>query len=550
MDSDTELFGHFADVLLSVKSLPSRIEKRDVLGEYLSSLPDASLIQATNFLCGRPFARGSNRKLSVGGATISQALKAAQHALTDQQLAAAWLEHSDAGDAAAAVWHDHSGPSDPLSLMDAAETFDRLETAHGSTLKVDILATVFSRMDANAIRAFVKVMLSETRMGVQEKTVEEAVATMSGLSLEEIRSANRHRADLGSVAVDARGGKLVADTFRYFVPVDPMLAHPSKDTDEVLSRRGTPIWVEDKFDGVRCQLHKVAEEVRLYSRDRKDITTQFPEVAFAFAAGSGSFALDGEIMIIENGRSMPFARLQQRLNRVAPAPSLIAAHPAALVAFDVLALDAESFLERPLHERRAALESIEIPVGQQLANHIEACTAADLDQLFVDAQSRGNEGLMCKDPQSTYVSGRRGYHWLKVKKTLETLDVVIVGAEWGHGKRRAVLSDYTFAVRDSKNDRLVTIGKAYGGLTDLEVADLTQKLINITMAECGRYRTVTPQIVLEVAFNGIQKSERHKSGFALRFPRIVRIRTDKSVKEINTLEEVISQHNLFVGTDI
>jgi ATP-dependent DNA ligase len=231
-----------------------------------------------------------------------------------------------------------------------------------------------------------------------------------------------------------------------------------------------------------------------------------------------------------------------------PTANVVAAHPAAFVAFDLLAHEDDVLLEVPLAERRTRLESIPLPGGQLLAPLGSAASAAEIDGLFAAARARGNEGLMLKQPGSPYASGRRGYHWLKLKRPMETLDVVVVGAEWGHGKRHRVLSDYTFAVRDHITGELSTIGKAYGGLTDAEIRDMTERLKALTVHDLGHYRAVRPEIVLEVAFNNIQRSARHTSGYALRFPRIVRIRTDRSPDTISTLADVERLHAELQGS--
>jgi DNA ligase-1 len=555
-----------AAVLAAVQATTKRLEKRRVLVEYLRSLPQEALPHGARFLCGRPFPRCDIRKLSLGGATFSSALMSAHPTLTGEELNAAWLRHSDAGDTAWDVWRGEAPMGTPLTLAELADLFDALYRAKGPTAKIPLLAEAFRRMDAEEIRAFVKIMLSEPRIGAQEGTIEDAVAHAFDLPLDDVRAANRHRADLGSVAVDARLGTLEVGGFAFFTPVDPMLAHPVEGPDEAIKRLGTPVWVEDKYDGIRCQLHKVDSEVRLYSRDRKEITSQFPEVIAAYAQSTGSYALDGELMALQDGRSLPFARLQQRLNRVAPTAEIVAAHPTAMVAFDLLACGDESLLDEPLRARRARLEAMGLPPGQHIGPRFTADSAESIERFFKEAQEvRGNEGLMCKDPESAYRSGRRGFSWLKVKKPLDTLDVVIVGAEWGHGKRRNVLSDYTFAVLDDRETTdakqsssvklariggqvsLVTIGKAYGGLTDAAIAEMTERLKEITVQDFGRYRTVRPEIVLEVEFNGIQESKRHKSGYALRFPRIVRIRDDKKPLDANTLSDVETRYRASVG---
>ena len=528
-----------AQVLEALRATRSRLEKRRLVVGYLQALPDEALPLAVTYLGGRPFARGDGRVLAIGGATLDAALRAARPELTDEAVGAAWRRHADAGDVAAELWNGAT-PADPapLRLADVAASFEALHAARGARAKTELLVAALRRMDARAIRAFVKAMLGEARIGVQEQTLEDAVAHATGQTTEAVRAANRHRADLGMVALEARQGRLEAAGFAYFTPVDPMLAQPATDAADAVRRLGAPLWVEDKYDGVRCQLHKVEEDVRLYSRDRRDLTPQFPEVVAAFAAGAGRYVLDGEVLAMAGGRALPFLRLQQRLGRREPDRDVVAAHPVAFVAFDCLAREDEGLLDAPLRTRRAALEALALPAGQALAPVHTAASAEELDALFHAAQARGNEGLMVKQPESPYASGRRGAQWLKMKRPLETLDVVVVGAEWGHGKRRAVLSDLTFAVRDEETGKLVTIGKAYNGLTDVEIREMTDRLIALTVEDGGHYRTVRPEIVLEVAFNHLQRSARHTSGYALRFPRIVRVRPDRSPENASTLADV------------
>jgi DNA ligase-1 len=528
-----------ADALEALRGTRSRLEKRRRLVDYLRALPDDALPLGVTYLGGRPFPRGDGRTLSVGGATFVAALRAARPTISDAELEAAWRRHADAGDAAADLWAG-AAPADPtpMRLADVAACVAALEAARGPRAKTAILAEAFRRLDGRAIRPFVKALLGEARIGVQEQTLEDAVAHATGQPLEHVRAANRHRADLGAVAIEARRGTLAPAAFRYFTPVDPMLAQAAVDAADAVRRLGAPVWVEDKYDGIRCQLHKDAGRVRLYSRDRRDLTAQFPEVAAAFAGAPGRYVLDGELLGMAEGRPLPFQRLQQRLGRLEPTPALLAAHPVTLVAFDCLALGDRGLLDAPLWERRAHLEALALPASQHRAAVSTAASADALDALFRAAQARGNEGLLLKQRDSAYASGRRGAAWLKLKRPLDTLDVVVVGAEWGHGKRRAVLSDLTFAVRDEATGRLLTVGKAYNGLTDAEILDMTTTLQAITIEDRGHSRTVRPQIVLEVAFNHVQRSARHASGYALRFPRIVRVRTDRRPEDASTVADV------------
>jgi DNA ligase-1 len=309
------------------------------------------------------------------------------------------------------------------------------------------------------------------------------------------------------------------------------------------------VWVEDKYDGVRAQLHRQGDEVRLFSRDLHDVTGQFPEVADAARSLAWDGILDGEILAWKDGAVLPFVALQGRLGRKSPSVEILDRTPVIYVAFDALALGpgggapVEPLLRIPLADRRRRLDAIDLPAasdGGRFARSTLA-VAADADALeaaFTAARARRNEGLMVKDPTSGYSPGRRGLGWLKMKKALATIDCVVVGVEVGHGKRHGVLSDYTFAVRDTVEDRLVTIGKAYSGLTDAEIAEMTRWFEAHTIARFGRYRQVEPTVVVEIGFDVILRSNRHKSGFSLRFPRIVALRTDKSPDEIDTVETV------------
>lgn len=316
-----------------------------------------------------------------------------------------------------------------------------------------------------------------------------------------------------------------------------------------ISHRPTTIWLEEKYDGIRCQLHKAGARVELYSRDLNRITEQFPDLIRAAAGVAGDFIADGELLAWRDGRALPFAELQKRLGRKGGDDFFLGAEiPVSISFYDLLWLNGRALLKEPLSKRRELLASL-MSSGAAASPHQthsslpfvlapvqQVSTAKEIEAAFLAARQRGNEGLMAKDPRSFYTPGRRGLAWLKLKKAYATLDVVVVGVEYGHGKRRDVLSDYTFAIRDTENDRLLTVGKAYSGLTDVEISALTQHFMDHTIEEHGRYRTVIPDTVLEIAFDTIQLSSRHQSGYALRFPRIARIRTDKTPDQIDTLE--------------
>src|SRR5260221_1429142 len=274
------------------------------------------------------------------------------------------------------------------------------------------------------------------------------------------------------------------------------------------------------------------------SRDLRETTAAFPELAEGAPMLGHDVLFDGEVLAHRDGRVLRFFELQRRLGRKVVDPKLRREIPVALVIFDLLWLDGRPLLDEPLKERRRLLEGLDVRHPFLLARVEEAATAADLHRIFADTRERGNEGLMVKDPDSPHTPGRRGLAWLKLKRPLAPPAVVVTAVEWGHGKRKGVLSDYTFAVNDTSTRRLLNVGKAYTGLTDAEIAEMTKRFLEITIEDHGHLRLVKPVIVLEVAFDSIQHSGRHKSGYALRFPRIVRIRDDNPVAEIDTADRV------------
>ncbi len=541
-------FGEFARVAGAVSATRSRHRKRDLLGAYLRELPPEDLQVAATFLSGRPLPAAGER-LGLGWVQQSQALAAASGADADD-LNAAYLRHSDFGDAAGDLLADRSPSASPLHLVDVADAFRSMSEAPSADARVELMARLFARSTAEEARFIGRVASRELRIGLREGLLEEAIAAAFDQPLDAVRRAHMLLGEPGEAALLAREGRLRDAALHLGRPIRFMLATPVADAAEVMRRVGDEAWIEDKYDGIRAQLHLADSEPRLFSRDLNEIGVSFPEVVEASRALGHRLVIDGELVPYRAGSVLDFASLQTRLGRVNPSAALLEQVPVVLVAFDLLHLDGRDLLEAPLRERRAALEALGLPAatGERfLYSHLAtARSAEEVDAHFDDARERRNEGLMVKDPASAYQPGRRGLGWLKLKKALATLDCVVVGVEWGHGKRRGVLSDYTFAVRASTEPdaALLTIGKAYTGLTDAEIAEMTERFTSITLRDHGRYRTVAPEVVVEIAFDRLMRSSRHRSGFALRFPRIVRIRNDKTPAEIDTLATVEA---LFAG---
>ncbi|HEY5486496.1 MAG TPA: ATP-dependent DNA ligase [Candidatus Limnocylindrales bacterium] len=534
-------------------------EKTALLAGYLASLPVEELRPAATFLTGRPFPEADQRAVGLGWATIAAAVS--QMAGTPvEALGDAYDRSSDLGTAVADLLSLRAVQPDPgtsLSLSELADAFAAIEAAPGPAAKGAVFAAVLARCEPSTARYVVKILSGELRIGLREGLLEAAIAQAFGRPQSDVSWAGMLTGDVGETAVLAREGRLDEARLRLLHPLRFMLASPAEDAAEILTRLGPQVWVEDKYDGIRAQLHRRGSEVRLYSRELHDISDQFPEIVEAAGDLPWDGILDGEILAYADGRVLPFQALQARLGRKDPGAQFLADVPVIYVAFDLLAVGprsdrgghapVEPLLVKPLVERRNRLEALGLPLaidgGRFALSHLVTVDSVEaLDRVFDEARARRNEGLMVKDPVSGYSPGRRGLGWLKMKRALATIDCVVVGVEVGHGKRHAVLSDYTFAVRDEGNERLVTIGKAYTGLTDAEIAEMTGWFEAHTIRRFGRFRQVEPTVVVEVAFDVIMRSTRHQSGFALRFPRIVRIRTDKGPAQIDTLATVERLH--------
>ncbi|MFQ5927161.1 MAG: ATP-dependent DNA ligase [Terriglobia bacterium] len=424
-------------------------------------------------------------------------------------------------------------------MADVADAFEELSRARGPSQKLPRLEALLRRAQPLEAKYIVKIITGDLRIGLRANLVEEAVAAAYNAPLAAVRRAAMLSGDIGLIVHLAIEGKLDEVHLRLFHPIDFMLASPAQTPVEAMKYFPEEALVEDKYDGIRAQAHKQNQQVRLFSRTLDDITPQFPELVPALAALPGSFVLDGEVLAWKQARALPFHELQQRLGRKQPDPALQAAVPVALIAFDLLFRDGKLLLDTPLARRRQELATLlasSHSAQLQLAAAHRCTSVRELEQAFDRARARGNEGVMVKAPASLYLPGRRGKQWLKLKQPLATLDVVVTAVEYGHGKRRGWLSDYTFAVRDG--DRLLNIGKAYSGLTDAEIQRMSDYFKQHVQKDQGFRLIVEPRVVLEVAFNNLQRSRRHASGFALRFPRIVRLRPDKPVEQIDTLARV------------
>ncbi len=525
----------FADVADAAASTAGKNEKVRLLSEYLRALPPEDAALAAVFFTGRPLPRSEQTVTAAGAALLWQAVAALSGA-PPEVMAETYRKYGDLGDAAAELLAARpSGPG--LSLRQAAAAFRRLARERTQAAKLALLSELLAADTPQVARYLIKILTGELRIGLKENLVEEAVAAAFGRPPDEVRRANMLTGDIAETVRLAASGDIASACLRLLRPVGFMLAGAAQGAGDLAAAFPSGAFVEDKYDGVRAQAHKHGAVVRLFSRTLDELA-EFSELLPALASLPGEWVLDGEIVAWRDDRPLPFTELQQRLGRKQSGLFLPVEIPVRFIAFDILYRDGQPLLDRPFEHRRLILEDLlsAAPAGVHLAPLRHASDTAAFEREFEAALARGNEGILAKAPGAPYTPGRRGRHWLKLKRPMATLDVVVTAVEYGHGKRRGLLSDYTFAVRDGAELR--TIGKAYSGLTDEEIRRLTEYFLEHTVEDQGFRRLVEPTVVLEVAFNNIQRSRRHDSGYALRFPRIVRRRPDKPPQDIDTLDRV------------
>jgi DNA ligase-1 len=558
----------FTQACEQIAATTKKLEKIAIVAEFLKSASMDESPVAAVFLSGRPFPVWEETTLQVGG-TLLWRLVQELSGRSETELTASYRKLGDLGAVAGEVLADHvtAGELARPTLVEVQTAFREIAAARGPTAKVAQVRELLSQVAPLEAKYIIKIMTGDLRIGLKESLVEEAIAKAFEATLADVQRANMLLGDIGETSRLAAAARLADAHMRLFHPLGFMLASPAASSEEALSYFENAL-VEDKYDGIRAQAHISGDEVRIFSRTRDDITESFPELPDALAGLAGDVILDGEIVAwsyIDDGagRALPFSALARRLGRKKVSEQLIREVPVAYLAFDVLYANQELLIDQPLRERAKILDELLAAPRKQMnprsassqgrlalgsdqplpalaqvlrAPVFRTVSAAELDQLFEAAKTRGNEGLMVKDPESAYTPGRRGKSWLKLKRELATLDVVVTAVEYGHGKRIAVLSDYTFAVWDG--NRLANIGKAYSGLTDAEISEMTKWFLEHKIEDQGFRLVVEPKIVLEVAFNNMMRSDRHESGYALRFPRIVRLRPDKLPEEADTIERV------------
>jgi DNA ligase-1 len=540
-------------------------------------------------LSGKIFPRGSPHNLNIGFRTILQSLLEISN-LNDYDIKRIHLEHGDVGAIAeyavskkqVVTLFDQlngKGGGEKLTLSDMSTQFKKiasLKGQHSNNDKKNILKGLLIRCSPLEAKYLIKIITNEMRMGSYEGLVELAIAEAFGREVRDVREAMLVSGDVANVALLSKRNSLGSVTVEPFVPMSFMLADVMFTAEEIITYFEKPLACEYKYDGIRVQMHKFGHNCKLYSRNLADITYAFPELvdnalqarikneerhqideienANEGDVADVDFILDGELIAFKNNKPLHFQELQKRLRRKNMTKGTLTETPIRYVVYDIMFCGKKQVIKETLENRKKLLSKILFKGSIINAQSDTITTAGEMVSKFKTSKESGHEGLVVKDPSSQYHPGKRGRYWIKLKEELDTIDTVIVMAEYGHGKRAGTLSDYTLAVRDFPHEsdvyttdtedegslfsNLKIIGKAYSGLSDKEINHMTNKLRSLIIRDEGNRIIVKPEIVLEVSFDTIQKSNRHDGGYALRFPRIKNIRHDKGLKDIDTLEKI------------
>jgi len=577
----------------SIRITTSKNKKVDLIVQYISGLDESSLPIAVLFLSGKIFPRGSIYNLNIGFRTILQSLIEIS-SLDQTDVMRIHLEHGDMGSIAeyaiskkkiVTLFNNVDTLEEKPTLKEIYDQFNKIANLNGprsNNDKKNILKGLLLRCSPLEAKYLVKIITNEMRIGSYEGLIEIAIAKAFEKNVESIREAMLMSGDIANVALLSKRDMLNLVTIKPFVPMSFMLADVMFTAEEIVKYFDRPLLCEYKYDGIRVQMHKFGNVCKLYSRNLADISYAFPELTHSaldirikkieksqkehdghpnksdadnIDDDNVNFILDGELMAFKNDKPLPFQELQKRLRRKSMTNTILSEVPICYVVYDIMLYDQRQVIKDSLKHRKRLLEKFQFK--DSIISIAQSKLVSSVDEItnrFRKSRNEGHEGLVLKDPISQYYPGKRGKYWIKLKEELDTIDAVVVIAEYGHGKRAGTISDYTLAVQDnvtnfvdnkltSENGKnifgdLKIIGKAYSGLSNKEINYMTEKLRSIMIEDKGNRIIVKPEIVLEVSFDTIQKSDRHNSGYALRFPRIKNIRYDKELKDIDGLEKI------------
>ncbi|MEM3550873.1 MAG: ATP-dependent DNA ligase [Candidatus Bathyarchaeia archaeon] len=544
------LFRDLADLCEKLEGMKKRTAMIELVADFLKGLKAGEVEPAVSMILGRPLPEHSRRKLEVSWATLSEIIRRIT-GVEWKVFTKAFRETGDVG-ASAKIVFEKGRVKRQAVLFDRALTILEVRrsleviaetSGYGSRERkerqIEALLSLASPLEAKYL---VKIFIGEMRTGFSEGLMEQAVSKAFQIPFETVQWVSMVMGDVGAVAETAKtmgGEALLKVGFKVFRPVKLMLAQTAGNLEEALKEHGGKSAFEHKLDGARVQIHKKGGKVKIFSRRLTDVSESLPEIVETVNENvkAEEAILEGEVIAVDAaGNPLPFQHLMRRFKRIHEIEDMTWKIPVRLYLFDILYLKGESLIRLPYMQRRSLLaeNAGNIPLTKQLVTE----SLEEAEHFLNEALTAGHEGLVAKKPESEYTPGIRGKNWLKIKPSLEPLDLVIVAAEYGYGRRRNWLSDYYLAARDQETGEFLKVGKTFKGLTDSEIIDMTQRLKQLTIGEEYRRVIVQPKIVVEVAYNEVQKSPKYKCGMALRFARITRIREDKTPEEADTIQKV------------
>jgi DNA ligase-1 len=542
-------FKELAELCDRLEATSKRGEMVELVAEFLRKLQPQEVGPAVSMLLGRAFPKWSQRTLDVSWATLWGLIKRLT-GVKPEEFEAAFRKTGDMGASTAMVFEPRKVRRQatlvekPLTLLEVRRSFEGVAEAKGygaKERKERLLETLLGRATPGEAKYLIKIIIGEMRTGFQEGLMELAIAKAFEVEQEAVRRASMFAGDVAEVARVARlHGRegVLAIKPRIFMPIQPMLAQNVNNVEEALEIHRGKTAFEYKIDGARIQIHKSGDGVRVFSRRLSDVTESLPEVVELIKGRVKvrEAILEGEVVALDGrGKPLPFQYLMQRFRRERDVEKMMKELPLGLYLFDVIHLEGESLVDVGYLRRREKLAQVaDIPLTKQLITS----DAREAKGFLEKALAEGHEGLMAKELNGPYTPGIRGKRWLKIKPVLEPLDLVIVAAEYGYGRRHAWLSDYYLAARDAETGEFLIVGKTFKGLTDEEIIEMTKRLKELTIKRERRRVVVKPQIVVEVAYNEIQRSPKYKCGMALRFARITRIRNDKGPEQADTIQRI------------
>jgi DNA ligase 1 len=574
-------YSSLVSIYQKLESTPRRLEKTHILAEFLKTVPENELENVILLLRGSVFAPWDKRTLGFSSALAVKAV-AAVSGESEQKVKTLWRREGDLGKVAVVLAGKQKQATllaRDLSVQEVIGTLQKLPSVEGKgsvELKVKSVASMLSSTSGEEARFLLRTVLEELRVGVAEGTLRDAIGwafLTKGISFDIeknelvfaddtsrehyneliaiIQQAYDRCNDFGQVALAAKKGikALKSITFKLGTPIRVMLAQRESSVEAGLERVGRPAALEYKYDGFRLQVHKDNHEVTLFTRRLENVTEQFPDVVMAVKEHikAKTVLLDCEAVGFDSktGKYMPFQHISQRIRRKYDIDELQEKLPVELNVFDILYLDGKELLNEPFEHRRELLQRLlpkPVPRKVRLSIYLKTDDTKAAERFYKESLAAGNEGIMCKALDGKYQPGSRVGHMVKVKPVLDTMDLVVTAAEWGEGKRSGWLTSFTIACQDDAE--LATIGKVGTGLKELEqeggvtFEQITRLLKEDVLTESGRDVTVKPKLVLEIAFEEIQSSPSYTSGYALRFPRVIKVRDDRGVEDITTIDEV------------